>query len=93
MEVAATQLCLTLWEPMGYSPAGSSVHGILQARTLESVIIHFSRRSSRPRDQTWVSCIAGRFLTIWASRGNGKKILQGKREFHLGDKGKNEWKW
>ena len=45
------------------SPPCSSVHGILQARTLEWVAISFSRRSSLPRDQTWVSGIAGRFFT------------------------------
>ena len=28
----------------------------------------FSRGSSRPRDQTQVSCIAGRFFTVWATR-------------------------
>ena len=33
-----------------------------------SVAIPFSRGSSPPRDQTQVSCIAGRFFTIWASR-------------------------
>ena len=54
--------------PMGCSPPGSSVHGILQARTLEWVVILFSRGPSQPRDQTQVSCIAGRFLTIWATR-------------------------
>ena len=37
---------------MNYSPLDSSVHGILQARTLERVAIHFSRGSSQPRDQT-----------------------------------------
>ena len=37
--------------------------GILQARVLEWVAISFSRRSSQPRDQTQVSCIAGRFFT------------------------------
>ena len=31
------------------------------------VVIYFSRRSSWPRDQTWVSCIAGRFFTVWAT--------------------------
>ena len=31
------QLCLTLCDPMNCSPPGSSVHGILQARTLECV--------------------------------------------------------
>ena len=31
------QSCLTLCDPMDYSPPGSSVHGILQARILEWV--------------------------------------------------------
>ena len=39
---------------------GSSVHGISQARTLEWVVISFSRGSSQPRDRTCISCIAGR---------------------------------
>ena len=53
---------------MDCSLPGSSVHGILQARILEWVAIPFSRGSSWPRDWTWVSCIAGRFFTIWATR-------------------------
>ena len=44
-----------LCNPMDCSPHGSSVHGILQAIILEWVAIPFSRRSSRPRDQTHVS--------------------------------------
>ena len=54
--------------PMDCSPPGSSVHGILQARIQEWVAIPFSRGSSQPRDQTWVSCIAGKFFTIWVTR-------------------------
>ena len=54
--------------PWTVAPPGSSVHGILQARILEWVAISFSRVSSPPRDQIWVSCIAGRFFTIWAIR-------------------------
>ena len=54
-------------QPHGCSLPGSSVHGILQARTLEGVAIPFSRGSSRPGDQTWVSFMAGRFLTVWAT--------------------------
>jgi len=42
------QSCPTLCDPMDCSPPGSSVHGILQARTLEWVAIFFSRGSSRP---------------------------------------------
>ena len=42
--------------------------GILQARILEWVAIPFSRGSSEPGNQTQVSCIAGGFFTIWATR-------------------------
>ena len=45
------------------------VHGILQARILKWVVFPFSRGPSQPRDQTQVSCIAGRFFTGWATRG------------------------
>ena len=51
-----------LWRHGLYSP-GSSVHGILQARILEQVAMPFSRGSSWHRDQTQVSCTAGRFFT------------------------------
>ena len=50
-------------DPMDWSPPGSSVHGILQARILEWVAISFSRGYSRPRDRTHVPCIAGSFFT------------------------------
>ena len=56
------QLCLSLWNHMGYSPPGSSVHGISQTRILEWLAVSFSRRSFWPRDWTQVSCIAGSLL-------------------------------
>ena len=59
--------CLTLCDPMDCSPPSSSVHRILPARILERVAIPFSRGSSWPRHQTWVSCIAGRFFTTSAT--------------------------
>ena len=59
---------------MDCSPPGSSVHGIIQARTLEWVGVSFSRGSSPPRDQTHISCLAGRFFT---TESPGKPI------FHL----------
>ena len=55
---------LTLCNPMGVSPPGSSVHGILQARILEWVAIPFPRGSVQLRAQTQVSWIVGRFFTI-----------------------------
>ena len=50
--VCVAQLCPTLWDPMGYSPPGTSVHGILQAIILEWVAIPFSRESTWPRNLT-----------------------------------------
>ena len=38
-----TQSCLTLYDPMDYSPPGSSAHGIFQARILEWIAISSSR--------------------------------------------------
>ena len=49
--------CLTFCDPMDYSPSGSSVYGISQARILEWVAISFSRGSSQLRDWIHVSCI------------------------------------
>ena len=48
-KVTVAQSCLTLCDPTGYSPPGSSVHGILQARILEWVAIPSSRGSSQAR--------------------------------------------
>ena len=55
-----------LCDPMDCSPLGSSVHGILQARTMEWVAMPFSRGSFRPRDWTHISlypALAGGFFT------------------------------
>ena len=46
----------------------SSIHGILQAGILEWVVMPFSGISSWPRDWTQVSCMAGRFFAVWATR-------------------------
>ena len=60
------QSCPTLCNPMDCSAPGSSIHGIFQARILEYFAISFSRGSSQPRDQTWVSCTAEKLFTNWA---------------------------
>ena len=65
------------------SQPGSSVCGILQARILEWVAIPFSKGSSWPRDQTWVSCIAGRFFTVWAIREAPEYICCSPKSFYL----------
>ena len=53
---------------INWCPPGSSVHGISQVKILEWVAIPFSRGSSWPRDQTWVSYIAGKCFTIWDTK-------------------------
>ena len=50
--------CLMLCNPMDCSLPDSSVHGIFQARVLESVAISYSSRSSQPNDPTGNSCIS-----------------------------------
>ena len=60
--VAKSLTQLSDWTELSYT-----VHGILQARILESVAFPFSRRSSQPRDRTQVSHIAGGFFTSWAT--------------------------
>ena len=55
-------------DPMDYSPPDSSVHGVSQARILEWVAISFSRGSSKPRDQTCITCTGRQILYHWATR-------------------------
>ena len=57
------QSCPTLHNPLDRSPPGSSVHGDIQARTLEWVAIPSPGDLPRPRDLTWVSCLAGGLFT------------------------------
>ena len=60
------QSCSTLCGSLGYSPPGTSVHRIFQARILEWFAISSSRGSSQSRDPTsfsCASCLAGRFFT------------------------------
>ena len=63
-ESEVAQSCPTLCDLMDCRLTGSSIHGIFQARILEWVAIAFSRRSSWPRDRTWVSRIVGRHFTV-----------------------------
>ena len=64
------QPCLTLCDPMDYSPPGSSVRRIFHKRTLEWIAISFARRSSPPGAES-VSlaspALAGGFFTTRAT--------------------------
>ena len=63
MHAQSLQSCQILCDLMDRNLPASSVHGIFQARIPESVAMLPSRESSQPRDQTWISCIAGGFFT------------------------------
>ena len=67
-KASVSQQCLTDWDPTDYSPPGSSVHGIHQARVLEWAVMSFSREAFPSRDRTQVSCFAGRLFTVWGTR-------------------------
>ena len=55
------------WQSYGLQPTRLPCQGILQARILEWVAMSSSRESSRLRDRTHTSCIAGRFFIHWAT--------------------------
>ena len=82
--------CLTLCDPMDHSPPGSSVHWILQARMLEWVAYPFSRGTSRPRNQTGVSCIADEFFTSWVTQEAWHKVVS-KEQHWRPWKGELDW--
>ena len=75
--------CLTICDSMICSLPGSSVPEISQARIQEWVAISISRGSSRPRDQTQVSCLAGGFFTTKPLRKPKIASLMAQRINHL----------
>ena len=79
--VLRAQLCPTLCDPMDYSPPGSSVYGIPQAKILDRVAIPFSKGSPQPRDWTRVSRVFGRQILchwdIWDVMGSYKLLYRG----------------
>ena len=62
---------------MDCSPPGSSAHRISQARRLVWVAMSFSRGSSRPRDQTHVSYLAGwdGWMAYWLNGHESEQAL------------------
>ena len=76
-------LCPTL-RPHGlYSLPGSSVQGIFQARILEWVAISSSGESSRPRDQTHISCGSALMGRFFATEPPGSPHSESERIWNL----------
>ena len=86
MHAHSLHSCSTLCDPMDCSPPGSAVHGILQARILELVVISSFRGSSQPRDWTCVSCIGRQILyhwTTWEVPSQGHELSKDKLQLCL----------
>ena len=66
--VLIARLCLTLWDPIDYSQPGSPVHGDFPGKNTGVGSHALLQGIFLTQDQTQVSCIAGRFFTIWATR-------------------------
>ena len=81
---------VSLCDPVDRSPQGSSVRGILQARTVEWVAMPSCRGSSWPRDWTpdsRVSCTAGSVLPVPPGKHHkgGWLILEGGYDKHTAE--------
>ena len=88
------QLFATLWT-VAHSP-GSSVHGIVQARTLEWVTMPFSKGSSQPRDRIHVSCISciGRLILYhWDTWEAPSKYWKSPSSQSYGFSSSYAWMW
>ena len=71
--VKSLQSCLTLFDPIVSSPSGSPIPGILQASTLEWVVISFSNASS------FLECGLQNIASVFSSSQQG--ILQSRSLF------------
>ena len=85
-KVKVAQSCPTLCNPGDYT-----IHGIFQARKLKWEAIIFSRGPSQSRDQTQVSCTAGRFFTSWATKEAQEILVWGVYPFSSGFSWPRNW--
>ena len=66
-ESEIAQLCQTPSNPMDYSPPGSSIHGIFQARVLEWGAIAFSRSMKTLPPDSFLVRAGGQFFGLGAA--------------------------
>ena len=86
MHAKSLELCSTLCDPMACSPPGSSLHGILQARTLARDLPH---PGSEPAS-LMSPALAGRFFTPMPS---GKPAEACRQHQINSQKGENNFSW
>ena len=74
--VLVTKSCPTLCDPVKYSPPGSSPPGEWDSPGKNTGV--GCHAPSWPSNGTQVSCIAGKFFTVWTTREEGSKVSWGK---------------
>ena len=88
------QSCPTLCDPIDGSPLGSSVPGILQARTLEWVAISFSTSAlltiSKPLT-VWITTNCGQFLKRWEYQTILRNLYAGQEAIVRTGHGTTDW--
>ena len=84
--------CLTLCDPIDSSPPGSSVHGILQARTLEWVAISFSKAWKWKVKVKSLSRVR-LLVTPWTAAHQAPLSMGFSRREHWSGLPSNAWKW
>ena len=85
--------CPALCNPINYSPPGPSIHGILQARTLEWVAISFSKRNYRRKKVKSLSHIR-LFVTPWTVAYQALPSMEFSRhEYWSGLPFPSPWEW
>ena len=67
-ESEVTQSCPTLSDPIDYSPPGSSIHGIFQARVLEWGAIAFSTKFPDQGSNPGPPALGAWSLSHWTTR-------------------------
>ena len=79
--VLGAKSCLILLRPMDCRLPGSSVHGLLQARTLEWAAVSCCRGSSHPRDRAHISYVPCIGKWVFTTRENGEAFEEGAAAF------------
>ena len=80
-------------DSMDYSPPGSRVHGIFQARILEWIAVPSCKGASQPRNQTHVSFTGRQILYHWATREAQNTGYPAECEFEIKNKGFSWYKY
>ena len=75
MKALAAQSCLTLSDPWTVACQALLSMGFSRQEYWSVLPLPTPGESSQPRNWTWVSCIAGRFSTVWTTRYGSEPLI------------------